>query len=141
MSRGRDGKPSQSTCNKCRSASQYACKLRNPKRGLLNWARRRVKESGLPYNLTVDDFEIPEFCPVLGIPLKVGKGKLHDFSPTLDRLVPELGYVKGNVEVISYKANRMRNNATLDELKLLVRWLENKDNTEGRPEQSGTRND
>ena len=141
MSDGRNGKPSQSTCKKCRCAAQYACKLAHPKQGLLNWAARRVKISGLPYTLTVDDFEIPEFCPVLGLPLKVGKGKLHDFSPTLDRRVPELGYVKGNVDVISYKANRMRNNATLGELKALVHWLENKDNTEGRPEKSGTRND
>lgn len=47
-----------------------------------------------------------------------------DASPTLDRIHPDIGYVPGNVMVISAKANRMKNNASLEELKALVIWME-----------------
>lgn len=74
---------------------------------------------------------MPTICPVLGIPLVLGQGKLHDNSPTLDRIIPELGYVKGNVKVISYKANRIKNNGTLADLEAVIRYMK-QDNTEER---------
>jgi len=58
----------------------------------------------------------------LGIPLKIGNGKRTDGSATLDRVLPDLGYVPGNVIVISFRANRIKNDATLDELRLLVEF-------------------
>lgn len=58
-------------------------------------------------------------CPVLGIPIFSGRGKQIDNSPNLDRIVPEKGYVPGNVRVISAKANRIKSNATAEELKLV----------------------
>lgn len=42
----------------------------------------------------------------------------NEDSPSIDKVIPELGYVRGNVWVISNKANRIKNNATLEELKL-----------------------
>lgn len=61
---------------------------------------------------------------MLGIPLSLGRGVCHAGSPTVDRLRPELGYVAGNINIISSKANRIKNNATLEELKALVAWWE-----------------
>jgi hypothetical protein len=63
-------------------------------------------------------------CPVLGIPLIVGRGHARDTSPSLDRIDPTKGYVPGNVAVISHKANTMKSNATIDEIRALLRYLE-----------------
>lgn len=105
----------------------YYDKWRDKGKYLYYNAKRRAKAKGLPFNLDREDIIIPTHCPVLGIPLMVNKNpesKTGDGSPSLDRLIPELGYVKGNVVVMSHKANRMKSNATLDELKLLVKFLE-----------------
>lgn len=87
-------------------------------------ASSRAKKAGLPFNITQDDVVIPVKCPVLGIPLFKGTGKLGDNSPTLDRVVCELGYTKGNVVVISHRANRIKQDATLPELRALACWLQ-----------------
>lgn len=97
----------------------YRRKLHNR---LLNSARARAKRYGLEFNITEEDIFIPSHCPLLGIELQVATGKKasKSFSPSLDRFDPSKGYVKGNVWVISYKANTMKNNATLTELQKLV---------------------
>ena len=84
-------------------------------------AKIRAKRKGLPFDITIHDIVIPETCPMLRIPLIRASGKLNDNSPTLDRREAEKGYVQGNVRVISYKANRAKNNLTLDEMKLMVK--------------------
>jgi hypothetical protein len=92
-------------------------------------AKDRAKILGLPFNLTVRDIVIPKKCPVLGILLKPSKGKNTgpiDSSPTIDRIIPEQGYVKSNIWVISGRANRAKSNLSLKELKKLVRALDKK---------------
>ena len=82
-------------------------------------AKKRAEATGLPFSLSVHDIVIPEVCPVFGIPLAAPTGEKsgpQDNSPSLDRIRPALGYVPGNVRVISYKANRIRNNGTFVEL-------------------------
>lgn len=87
---------------------------------LLLQARARAKKNNLPFNITIEDIVIPEFCPILEIKLErkeYGKGgSFQRNSPSLDKIDPKLGYVKGNVIVISMKANVMKNNATKEEL-------------------------
>lgn len=90
----------------------------------LNNIKFRAKKKGLPFDITLDDLVFPEMCPVLGIPLRARAGAFHDNSPSIDRNVPELGYVKGNVSIMSYRANRLKMHATLDELRRLVAYLE-----------------
>jgi hypothetical protein len=58
------------------------------------------------------------------VSLKRGVGKFDSCSPSLDRIVPELGYVKGNVRVISDRANRIKRDATLEELRAIVKYVE-----------------
>jgi len=79
-------------------------------------ARERARAQGLPFNLEVSDVVIPAECPLLNIPLTKGKGRSTRNSPTLDKVVPSLGYVKGNVRVISKMANAMKQDATEQEL-------------------------
>jgi hypothetical protein len=99
-------------------------RLKDPRKNIWFAARGRARKRGLSFTITVDDIVIPEFCPALGLRLTIGSGKLCDSSPSLDRLVPERGYVAGNVAVISHKANRIKNNATTAELIKLAAWLQ-----------------
>jgi len=85
--------------------------------------RERAKKAGIPHDITKDDIVIPDVCPVLGIEIKPSDGKASPNSPSLDRLVPELGYVKGNVQVISHRANFLKNNGTPDELMAVAEWV------------------
>jgi hypothetical protein len=83
-------------------------------------ARARAKRQNLPFNLTEQSFVIPDVCPYLGIPLnKVNIAMVDTFQPnnvSLDKIIPELGYVEGNVEVISMLANMMKTCATPEQL-------------------------
>lgn len=88
-------------------------------------ARRRSLQKGVPFTLRPEDIIVPDVCPVLGTPFRLGSGCSLDESPTLDRLRPELGYTKENVQVISYKANRIKNNATLEDMAHLVDFYTN----------------
>lgn len=92
---------------------------------LVERAKARARVKNIPFDITKDDIIIPETCPILGIPLyrNVG-GKSHSpNSYSLDKINPLLGYVKGNIWVISYKANTMKNNATREELISFAKWV------------------
>src|SRR5208283_2776809 len=98
-------------------------KYRNdhPERYMLTEAKRRAKKYGLDFNLELEDIVIPEVCPALGIPLfsgglSEGKRMQGPNSPSLDRVDSSKGYVKDNVRVISWRANKIKSNATADEL-------------------------
>ena len=79
----------------------------------------KCRRENIPFNLDVSDIVIPERCPILGIPIYRNKGYLCNNSITLDRIIPELGYVKGNVRVISCRANKLKSNMTLAEMRKL----------------------
>jgi hypothetical protein len=80
-------------------------------------ARRRAKRDGLAFDLTLEDIHIPQHCPVLGIRLARGKnGRQCRTSPSLDRVIPRRGYTRGNVLVVSWRANELKKNATPEEL-------------------------
>jgi hypothetical protein len=78
----------------------------------------------MPFNITQEDVRIPAVCPALGIPLVVHRGVHGPDSPSVDRLIPKLGYVKGNVAVISYLANHIKLNATPDQLMRVALWTQ-----------------
>lgn len=96
----------------------------NPINYILQGAKQRAKKLGLPFNLTRDDIVIPTHCPIFGYELTISNGQPSDNSPSIDRIIPTLGYVKGNVQIISWRANNIKKNATVDELKKLVAYLE-----------------
>ncbi len=97
--------------------------IKNPAASLITGARWRAKKDGIFFDLVSDDIVFPEFCPALGIPLLRGVNGFTDNSPTLDRIDPTKGYTKDNVRVISYRANRIKNNANTDELLLVVEYM------------------
>ncbi|WP_312687669.1 hypothetical protein [Brevundimonas nasdae] len=70
-------------------------------------ARQRAARRGLPFDLEVRDIIVPTICPALGVPLVIGEMR-SPYSPSLDRIRPALGYVRGNTRVISDRANRLK---------------------------------
>jgi hypothetical protein len=86
-------------------------------------ARIRAKKLKLACDIELADILIPSKCPVLGIPLSKGSKGIQDGSPSLDRLFPEQGYVKGNIWVISHRANRIKSNSTPKEIKKIITAL------------------
>lgn len=90
--------------------------------------KNSAKKLGIPFDITINDIEQPEYCPVLGIKLNYswgGKnGYLRDPSKaTIDKIVPELGYVPGNVFVISWRANKLKSDMTLHELECIIKYI------------------
>ena len=112
-----------------RQRATYVPRVRKPKdwtvpdnwkRRTLNSARHRAKKRGMEFNITVDDIIIPQVCPVLGIKLQVNNGvatRKNGDSPSLDRINNALGYIKGNVRVISARANHLKSDATIEEIR------------------------
>lgn len=90
---------------------------------MLARAKSRAKKNNLPFNLELDDIVIPEKCPLLGIKIESTEVRNSPNNPSLDKIIPEKGYIKGNVWVISNRANTLKNDATLQELELLVENL------------------
>ncbi len=64
----------------------------------------------------------PKTCPVFGKRLTKGKDQSHDWSPSVDKIIPYKGYVRGNIQVISYKANKMKQDANRAELRKFCEW-------------------
>ena len=95
-------------------------------RAALNQARARAARRGAPFGLTLVDVlgMAVSACPALGVPLSYarGRGRAYANSATLDCLLPSLGYVTGNVAVISAKANASKGRCSPEELVAIARW-------------------
>jgi hypothetical protein len=83
---------------------------------LWNSAKGRGKRDGIEFSLQPEDIVVPAVCPVLGLKLQRGTTKFRDNSPSLDRIDNSKGYLKGNVIVVSQLANRIKSNATVEQL-------------------------
>lgn len=92
-------------------------KMANPAKFLYNSARQRAKKAEIPFELVPEDIVIPNQCPYLQVPLEFGT----DYAPSVDRIDNSQGYIPGNIQVISMRANRMKNNATQAELILFAK--------------------
>ena len=108
--------------------NKEAAALRNAARSVesVMWstAKQRAKRMGLEFTIALEDIVVPTHCPALGIEMSRGTMDERSTSPSLDRIDNSKGYVQGNIHVISQRANRMKNDATLTELKSLVTYLE-----------------
>lgn len=96
-------------------------KIERPEWHIFYRLRVRSKRSGVPFDLDIEDIVIPELCPLLNIPLKIYENGSSFDTPSVDRIDSNKGYVKGNVWIISYLANRMKQNATREQLKVFAK--------------------
>lgn len=85
-------------------------------------AKVRSEKLGIPFDITVKDLDVPDVCPIFGTPL-VWTNKLSNDTPSMDRLVPSKGYVKGNVTFISMRANRLKSDASVEDLEKILQWM------------------
>lgn len=98
-------------------------------------ASHRAKLKKVNFDITWEDIEYVEICPILEITLNWGEtsneGGRNIDTPSLDRINPELGYIKGNVKIISNLANMMKNSANKEQIRLFCKninkYLENED--------------
>jgi hypothetical protein len=95
----------------------------NKERIILKTAKKRAKKENWDFNLEITDVVIPDICPVFGIPLCRDNPRLLDNSPTLDRIDSNKGYVKGNVCVISNRANRVKGNSTIEDFLKIINYM------------------
>ena len=93
-------------------------------------ARSRARRDNVPFSLTKEYLLsiATDECPVFHTPFEwgvsgLGKGHMKDNCPTLDRILPELGYVEGNVAFISHRANRLKDNGTMQEHYDIADWI------------------
>lgn len=101
-------------------------KRRDPIGYLLKHAMYRAARLGIPFGLTREDLVMPAVCPVLGLPFEWGTGQVgwrNMRSPSLDRIKPQLGYVRGNVEIISNRANHLKSNGTISEIEAVLAYM------------------
>lgn len=103
--------------------TKYKAKL--PIQYLLKKLRYRCKKFGIEFDLDAADFILPSHCPVLGIPIVFpGRMGAPDL-PSFDRVDPLLGYVRGNVHIISLRANTLKSNCrNPEELRAIAAYIE-----------------
>lgn len=115
-----------STCKLCRKISARERYVANPFKSLHRTKKSECKKKGIAYDLTEDYLKSiwTGFCPVTGGKLSIANrvGEHHK-SAWLDRIDPDGGYVQGNVAFISGRMNRIKYNATIEELELLLNWM------------------
>lgn len=87
---------------------------------LFDGAKSRAASKGLDFNITLEDIVIPKTCPILHVELVYKT----EYSPTLDRFDSAQGYIKGNVNVLSKRANMLKNNGTVAEFKAILEYLD-----------------
>jgi hypothetical protein len=101
----------------------------DPRKSMWGAAKRRAKKKGIEFTILPEDIIIPKLCPLLEIPLVAntrytsGLIGTTDNSPSLDRKDNNRGYTPDNIWVVSYKANAIKNNGSIEDLTLLLKNL------------------
>jgi hypothetical protein len=105
------------------NANQRRADDLNIARYLIRNARKRAKEKGLDCTIRPADIHVPERCPILDVPLEKNRGQWKNNSFSLDRVDSSMGYVPGNVRVISWWANYLKSNLTLEQVENMVKYM------------------
>lgn len=98
------------------NAARRAWRSRNIVKALFLEARSRAKAKGIAFDITLEDIPpMGDRCPLLGHPFSTREERRSAYSPSLDRINPKKGYVKGNVWIVGYRANLIKNDGTVEE--------------------------
>src|ERR1700748_3665674 len=106
-----------------RAAYAKKYKEEHPEAYMLSRAGTNARQRGLEFDLSIEDIVIPEFCPILDIKLVRTSGKPSGTTPSLDRVDNSKGYIKGNVRVISRRANQMKGDMSKEDIKRLWEYV------------------
>lgn len=120
--RSRDGK--QARCRACTNEWMKLHYRKDPVWSMLRRAKARAKKEGFEFDLTVDDISpLPDKCPVLGLQLRLSEFSQDPCAYSLDRIDNKQGYIRGNVAVMSYRANRLKNDGTAEDHEAIAAWM------------------
>lgn len=109
------------SCIVCSKTRSREFRLRNFLKCLVTSARTRANRKSIVFNITEEDLVIPEICPLLEIPLIIGNHiETRNSSPSIDRIDNTLGYIRGNVRIISFLANSMKRDVPKEMLLLFA---------------------
>jgi len=107
------------------NANHKKYRIENPWYQMYHTAKRKSNSKDIPFNITQDYIKeiwpLDNKCPVFGI--EFTRTECRDTSASLDRIKPHLGYVVGNVCVISCRANRIKNDSTAEELQQVLNYV------------------
>ena len=130
-------------CKSCEALKMKDRYTNNPVPQMLSNAKIRAKQKGVPFKITADDIRsiwpADNKCPVLkvkfdmGYSKVLGKKKDKTYAPSLDRVIPKLGYVPGNILITCDIVNRVKQDASIEILeqvyKFYKKWLDNEKNS------------
>ena len=121
-------------CSRCKDCEKNKANKKyrlNPIPQLIFGFKKRAKSQKVPFDLTVENIRdllknAGNICPVLGVKMTIselGSGDTN-YSPSFDRIYPKKGYVKGNIVIVSNKANRIKTDATVEEIRKVADFYE-----------------
>ncbi len=107
-------------CRACRKHSSKAQWKTVPQvKRIMQRAKSRATKKGRVYTITEQDIKIPKTCPILGVPIQAS----GPYGPSIDRIDSNKGYTPDNIHIVSNRANILKNNGTVEEFKMLIKWL------------------
>jgi hypothetical protein len=100
-------------------------------RNLLNASRARARNKDREHEITLQDlydlYPIDNKCPVFGFELEWNSAGFRETSPSIDRIDSSKGYTKDNIQIISWKANRLKAYATVEDLEAVIAFMKQGD--------------
>jgi hypothetical protein len=90
---------------------------------MLTNAKARAMKNNLEFSITKKDIIFTDLCPVFDIKLDYNLKKISDNSPTIDRIDSKKGYMPDNIKIISWKANRVKSNASIEEIEAILSYM------------------
>lgn len=114
--------PNRKMCECC--AAYYVERRRTkPLERLVSSAKFRAKRDGIRFTIKASDVVMPTHCPIFGTKIETQAGSSRMAAPSLDRLVPKLGYIPGNVSIISWRANTIKNDGSAEEHEAIAQYI------------------
>lgn len=120
--KGKASRKAYTYTDKCKQYHKEYYK-RNWLKIALRGMKYRALNKGLEFSLSPEDIVVPEFCPILGIPLEKQRGAMTANSPSVDRIDNSKGYTKDNISVISSKANKCKQDLTIEQVEKLLKYM------------------
>jgi hypothetical protein len=125
---GKYGKKSDMcrSCARSKARSAYSrqdyleSSRKSPEKVMFQNAKHRSKSKNIEFNITIDDIVIPDLCPILGIKIIPYSNSYN--SPSIDRIDNSKGYIKGNIQIISKRANMLKSDSTFEDVQKLYNW-------------------
>lgn len=128
----------QSSCKICSARLIREIDRADPIRAMLGRARSRAREKGLDFALLPDHLKpLPVRCPIFDIELTRGNGQQDPAAYSLDRIDNTKGYVLGNIVVMSYLANRLKNDGTAVQHIRIAQWMRERGDASTLPNTDG----